>query len=383
MDLGPNEAQQIIKTNARQFLEDACPTEHVREMEEDATGFDPAIWAQVCDFGWSGMLIPEEYGGFGGDMTDMAVLAEEIGRALLPSPLFASSVVGALTVMAAGSDEQKQALLPGIASGASIVTLALNEPSGTYEPWGVQAEATPDGAGWTLSGTKLYVPYADSAGTLIVAARTEAGTGPEGITLFLVDPQAPGVTLTILDTIYQDHQFEVVLDGVSVNADQVLGEVGGGWAAIEEMLDRAAVVVAAESIGGAERSLELAVDYSKERVQFGRPIGSFQALQHKMARMVTEVTGAQLLVYEAAWRLAEGLDASIEVPMAKAAASGAYSTCSIEGTHIFGGAGFIKEADIQLYFRRAKGAEVLMGDPRWHRRRITRRLAERSVPASH
>ncbi len=383
MDLGPSEAQQIIKNNARQFLEDACPTEHVREMEEDATGFDPAIWTQVCDFGWSGMLIPEEYGGFGGDMTDIAVLAEEIGRALLPSPLFASSVVGALTVMEAGSDDQKQALLPGIASGESIVTLALNEPSGTYEPWGVQTEATPDGAGWRLSGTKLYVSYADSANTLIVAARTAAGTGPEGVTLFLVDPHAPGVTITILDTIYQDHQFEVVLDGVSVNADQVLGEVGGAWPAIQQVLDRAAVVVAAESIGGAERSLELAVDYSKERVQFGRPIGSFQALQHKMARMVTEVTGAQLLVYEAAWRLAEGLDASIEVPMAKAAASGAYSTCSIEGTHIFGGAGFIKEADIQLYFRRAKGAEVLMGDPRWHRKRVTRLLAERSVPASH
>ncbi len=383
MDLGPNEAQQIIKTNARQFLEDACPTEHVRAMEEDAAGFDPAIWAQVSDFGWAGMLIPEEYGGFGGDMTDMAVLAEEIGRVLLPSPLFASSVVGALTVMAAGSDDQKQRLLPSIASGTSIVTLALNESSGTYEPWGVQTAATPDGTGWKLNGTKLYVPYADSANTLIVAARTEAGTGPEGVTLFLVDTGAAGVTLTILDTIFQDHQFEVVLNDVSVNADQVLGAVGGGWPTIQEVLDRAAVVVAAESIGGAERSLELAVDYSKERVQFGRPIGSFQALQHKMARMVTEVTGAQLLVYEAAWRLAAGLDASLEVPMAKAAASGAYSTCSIEGTHIFGGAGFMREAEIQLHFRRAKGAEVLMGDPRWHRKRVTRLLAERSVPASH
>ena len=226
MDLGPNEAQQIIKTNARQFLEDSCPTEHVRAMEEDATGFDPAIWKQVCDFGWSGMLIPEQYGGFGGDMTDIAILAEEIGRALLPSPLFASSVVGALTVMAAGNEDQKQALLPGIASGASIVTLALNEPSGTYEPWGVQTEATQDGAGWKLSGTKLYVSFADSAETLIVAARTQAGDGEDGVSLFLVDPNAAGVTSTILDTIYQDHQFEVVFDGVSVNADQVLGPVG-------------------------------------------------------------------------------------------------------------------------------------------------------------
>ena len=383
MDLGPNEAQQIIKTNARQFLEDSCTTEHVVEMEEDATGFDPAIWKQVCDFGWAGMLVPEQYGGFGGDMTDMAVLAEEIGRALLPSPLFASSVVGALTVMAAGNDDQKQALLPGIADGTSLVTLALNEPSGTYEPWGVQAEATQDGSGWELSGTKLYVPFADAASTLIVAARTQAGDGPDGVTLFVVDPGAAGVTSTILDTIFQDHQFEVVLDGVSVNADAVLGAVGGAWPAIQQVLDQAAVAVAAQSIGGAERSLELAVDYSQERVQFGRPIGSFQALQHKMARMVTEVTGAQLLVYEAAWRLAQGLDASIEVPMAKAAASGAYTTCSIEGTHIFGGAGYIKEAAIQLHFRRAKGAEVQMGDPRWHRKRITRLLVQQPAPAGH
>ncbi|MDA0256580.1 MAG: acyl-CoA/acyl-ACP dehydrogenase [Chloroflexi bacterium] len=383
MDLGPNEAQQIIKTNARQFLEDTCPTEHVVEMEEDATGFDPAIWKQVCDFGWAGMLVPEQYGGFGGDLTDMAVLAEEIGRALLPSPLFASSVVGALMVMAAGNDAQKQALLPGIASGESIVTLALTEPSGSYEPWGVQAQATQDGAGWKLSGTKLYVSYADAASTLIVAARTQTGDGPDGVTLFVVDAKAAGVTSTILDTIFQDHQFEVALDGVSVNADQVLGPVGGAWPAIQQVLDQAAVVVAAESIGGAERSLELAVDYSQERVQFGRPIGSFQALQHKMARMVTEVTGAQLLVYEAAWRLAGGLDASLEVPMAKAAASGAYTTCSIEGTHIFGGAGYIREAAIQLHFRRAKGAEVLMGDPRWHRKRITRLLAQQPAPAGH
>lgn len=383
MDLGPSEAQQIIKTNARQFLEDSCTTEHVVEMEEDAAGFDPAIWKQVCEFGWAGMLVPEQYGGFGGDMTDMAVLAEEIGRALLPSPLFASSVVGALTVMAAGNDEQKQALLPSIADGTSLVTLALNESSGTYEPWGVQAKATQNGSGWKLSGTKLYVPFADAAATLIVAARTQAGDGPDGVTLFVVDPNAAGVTSTILDTIFQDHQFEVVLDQVSVNADAVLGTVGGAWPAIQQVLDQAAIAVAAESIGGAERSLELAVDYSQERVQFGRPIGSFQALQHKMARMVTEVTGAQLMVYEAAWRLAEGLDASLEVPMAKAAASGAYTTCSIEGTHIFGGAGYIKEAAIQLHFRRAKGAEVQMGDPRWHRKRITRLLAQQSAPAGH
>ncbi len=383
MDLGPNESQQILKRNARDFLEQVCPTSHVRAMEEDATGFDPAIWKQVSGFGWAGLLIPEHYGGSGGSITDMAVLFEEIGRAMLPGPLFASGVFAALTILAAGTEEQKRALLPALADGNRIYSLALVEPTGTYEPWGIETRATRSGDGWEITGTKMYVHNANVADTLIVAARTSPGDGPEGITLFLVDPAAAGVKRTILDTIAQDHQYEITFSGTPVAADHVLGVVDGGWAPLQQAMDRAAVVKAAESVGGADRCLEIALDYSKKRVQFGRPIGAFQSLQYRMVKMLTEVVGAQLVVYEAAYHLDQGEDAQLDVSLAKAAASQTYTMCSDEGCHIMGGAGFIRESDMQLYFRRAKGAEVELGDPRWHNARVAAVLEAMPAPAAH
>jgi len=381
MDLGPNEAQQILKRNAREFLEQNCPTSHVRQMEEDATGFDPNIWKQICDFGWTGILIPESYGGSGGDLTDMVSLYEEIGRAILPSPLFASGVEATTAILAGGSEDQKKELLPSIANGSKIYTFALTEETGTYEPWGVEAKAEKKGDSFVLNGTKLYVHNANVADGIITAART--GDGEGGITLFLVDPNANGVKLTILDTIFQDHQYAVELNNVEVASGDLIGSVGGGWAIVQKVIDAASVVLAAECVGGAERSLELAVDYSKRRIAFGRPIGAFQALQHKMARMVTEQIGSQLTVYEAAYKLSNGEDASLEVPIAKAAASMAYTTCSIEGCHIFGGNGFIKESDMQLYYRRAKVCDVIYGDPRWQNKKIVAAMASMPAPAAH
>jgi alkylation response protein AidB-like acyl-CoA dehydrogenase len=347
-------------------------------MEEDATGFDPNIWKQICGFGWAGILIPEEFGGSGGDLTDMVSLYEEIGRAILPSPLFASGVEATTAILAGGSDAQKKDLLPGIADGSKIYTFGLTEETGTYEPWGVEAKAEKKGDGYVLNGTKLYVHNANVADGIIVAART--GEGDSGIGLFIVDPKASGVKITILDTIFQDHQYVVELNNVEVGAGDVLG---GGWATIQKVIDTASVILAAECVGGAERSLELAVDYSKRRIAFGRPIGAFQALQHKMARMVTEMIGSQLTVYEAAYKISQGDDASLEVPIAKAAASTAYTTCSIEGCHIFGGNGFIKESDMQLYYRRAKVCDVLYGDPRWQNKKIVAAMAAMPAPAAH
>jgi alkylation response protein AidB-like acyl-CoA dehydrogenase len=348
-------------------------------MEEDRIGFDPEVWKRVSELGWPGLLIPEEYGGQDGDVSDMTVLFEEIGRALLPSPLFASGVLAALSILAVGTDEQKKALLPGIASGQKIGTLALTEPTNTYEGWGIETTAEKSGDSWKLTGTKLYVPYASVADTLIVAARH--GEGDDNIAFFVVDPKVDGVKLTILDTIGKDHQYIVELNGAE--AEGLLGKERGDWAAFQQALAGASVVLGGESVGAAERCLELAIDYSKQRVQFGRPIGSFQALQHKMARMVTELTGAQLCVYEAAYKLANGEDARMEVAIAKAAASEAYTTCSIEGCHIMGGAGFVRGSDMELYYRKAKGAEVILGHPRWHKKRVTALLAEIAAPAAH
>ncbi|MCS6802480.1 MAG: acyl-CoA dehydrogenase family protein [Chloroflexota bacterium] len=379
MELGPSETQQVLKRTAREFLQTVVNPAIVRQMEEDRIGFDPAVWKKICELGWTGLMIPEEYGGQGGDVSDMAILFEEVGRSLLPSPLFASGVEAALTILTLGSEEQKRELLPKLASGEKIFVLALTEPSGTYDGWGVETRAERTGSGWTLTGTKLYISYAHVADLLIVAART--GEGDDGIAFFLVDPKVSGVKLTILDTIGKDHQYIVELNGAE--AESLLGPERGAWHPFQDVLAKAAVVHSAASIGAAERCLELAVDYSKQRIQFGRPIGSFQALQHKMARVVTEITGAQLCVYEAAYKLAVGQDARLEVAIAKAAASEAYTNASIEGCHIHGGAGFIRGSEMELYFRKAKGAEVILGHPRWHKKRVTALLAEMAQPAEH
>ncbi|MFN8535574.1 MAG: acyl-CoA dehydrogenase family protein [Dehalococcoidia bacterium] len=379
MDLGPSETQLALKRAARDFLQTVVNPAIVREMEEDRVGFDPNVWKQVGELGWIGLIVPEQYGGQGGDISDMAILFEEVGRSLLPSPLFASGVEAAATILALGTDAQKQSLLPQLASGEKIYVLALTEPSGSYEGWGVETRAERSGSGWKLTGTKLYISFANVADTLIVAART--GAGDDNIAFFLVDPKAAGVTMTILDTIGKDRQFIVELNGVA--ADALLGPEHGAWDAFQGVLAKATVVHGGASVGAAERCLELAVDYSKQRVQFGRPIGSFQALQHKMAKVVTEITGAQLCVYEAAYRLAAGEEAAMEVAIAAAASTTAYTNASIEGCHIHGGAGFVRGSEMELYYRKAKGAEVILGMPRWHKKRVTALLAETAQPAAH
>ncbi|MCS7002609.1 MAG: acyl-CoA dehydrogenase, partial [Dehalococcoidia bacterium] len=227
--------------------------------------------------------------------------------------------------------------------------------------------------GWRLDGVKLYVPYAHVADVIIVAARV--AVGDDGIAFFCVDPKSDGVTTTILDTIGKDHLYALTLTNVALSPDAVLGPERGGWTAFGRVFDACATVIAAQAIGGAERCLELAVEYSKQRVQFGRPIGAFQALQHKMARMATEVTGAQLVVYEAADTLTTGAPAALDVSLAKVAATMAYTTCSIEGCHIFGGAGFVRGSEMELYYRKALSAEVAFGTPRWHKRRIAALMA--------
>lgn len=381
MDLGPSEVQLVLKNNARRFLQGVSTPEHVRRMEESTEGYDKEVWNQMCDQGWPGLLIPDAYGGQDGDVSDMVVLFEEIGHFLAPSPLFASSVLGALTVLELGSEDQKKAILPDVANGTKLLTLALTEKSGTYESWGIETTAKKDGDSYTLNGTKVYVPYAQVADTIIVVART--GEGDDNIAFFLVDRGTSGVRTTILHTIGADHQYVLDLENVKVDAANVLGSATGGWSKIDNVLQAATVVFSAEAIGGAERSLELAVDYSKQRIAFGRPIGAFQALQHKMARMMAELTGGQLAVYEAAYKLANNEDSTLDVSLAKVAANMAYSTCSIEACHIFGGAGFVRGSEMELFYRRALGSETLLGTPRWHKKRIARLLSSQASEFVH
>ena len=365
MDLGLNETQQMLKNSAREFLQAECPDTYVRAMEEDARGYTPDMWQKIAEQGWLGLIFPEEYGGVGLTYLDLSVLLEEMGRALLPGPFFSTIVMGGMAIMDAGSDQQKRRLLPQICDGQHIVTLALTEPSARWDAAGIQTTAAQNSDGaWTLNGTKLFVPNAHVADTYIVAART--GDAERDITLFFVPGDADGVTQTLLKTIASDRQSEITLDGVSLPAEAALGEVNKGWDTIEKVLAWGAIGKCAEMVGGAEQVLEMTVEYAKQRTQFGRPIGSFQAIQHHCANMATDVEGSRYITYQAAWLLSEGEAAAQEVAMAKAWVSDAYRRICALGHQCHGAIGFTKEHNMQLYSRRAKAAELAFGDTDFH-----------------
>ncbi|MSQ25497.1 MAG: acyl-CoA dehydrogenase [Dehalococcoidia bacterium] len=374
MDLGLSQEQQMIQTSARDFLEKECPKSLVREMEEDAKGYSPELWKKMADLGWLGLVFPEKYGGSGFSFLDLAVLLEEQGRALVPGPFFSSVVLAGLPILEFGTEAQKKEHLGKIAAGNEIVVYAQTEPSATWEASGVELKAELKGAAYVLNGTKLFIPSASVADYLLVVARSKAGTGKDGITLLLVDAKSKGISYTPLKTIASDHQSEITFKDVSVPAAHVLGTPNEGWKVVEKIALWGAAGKCAEMVGGAQKVLDMTVEYAKQRVQFGRPIGSFQAIQHHCANMVTDVDGSRYIAYEAIWRVSEGLEAAKEVSMAKAWVSDAYRRVCALGHQVHGGIGFTKEHDMQLYFRRAKAAELAFGDGDYHRELVAQHL---------
>ena len=365
----------MLRNSAREFLEQECPASLVRDLEEDPLGYSPELWAKIADLGWLGLPFPQGYGGMELSYLDLVLLLEEMGRSLLPGPFFSSVVLGGLTILSVGTPTQKREFLPRIAKGETFVTLAFTEPSATYGPEGIQTTATLQDSEYVLSGTKLFVPDGQVADFLIVVARTQKSSDPsQGITLFLVDAKAPGISITPLTTIAADKQAEVVFVDAHVSASAVLGEVDGGWFVLSRILDMAAVGKCAEMLGGADRVLEMTVEYVKQRVQFGRPVGSFQAVQHHCADMATAVEGCRYVTYQAAWRLSEGLPAAREVSIAKAWVSDAYQRVCALAHQSHGAIGFTKEYDLQLYTRRAKAAEVAYGDGAYHRELVAQSI---------
>ena len=375
MDLSLTEEQELLQTSARDFLQQECPTTHVREMEEDATGYSPELWKNIADLGWTGLMYPEEYGGAGYGFVELCVLMEEFGRALLPSPFHSSVLTFGLPILFAGSEAQKQKYLPAIADGSLLGSLALTEPEATYEPSGVTVRAESQNGGFVINGTKLFVLNAHTANEFLVAVRTSDSGGPEGgVSLLLVPADAAGIEITALSTIGADRQYEVEFRNVSVGADALVGGLNEGWPIIKRTIDHAAVAKCAEMVGIGQVAFDMSVDYAKNRVQFGRPIGTFQAIKHKCSDMVIEVDGSRFITYRAAWALSQGLDAAKEVAMAKAWTSEACRRVCAQAHQIHGGIGFTKEYDLQLYFRRAKTGEVLYGDADIHREVVAQEI---------
>jgi alkylation response protein AidB-like acyl-CoA dehydrogenase len=376
MDFGFSEEQEMLRSSARDFLTKEAPMTYVRKMMEDEVGFTGDLWKKMADLGWMGLILPEQYGGSGLDFVDLIVVLEEMGRVVLPGPFFSTVVLGGVALLEGGSDALKQALLPKLASGDMKVTLAQLEPSGRWDADGIQLAAKADGGGFVLTGTKLFVPDAHVADGMVVAARTPGSKGADGISLFLVDTKAPGITTTQLKTMDQTRKLaEAVLKDVRVPADRVLGKIGGGWALLDRIVDRGKVGLCAEMCGGAQRVLEMSVDYAKVREQFGKPIGSFQAIQHKCANMLVEVESSKSVTYYAAWAVANDVaEAPLAAAMAKAYCSDAYRHVSGEGIQIHGGIGFTWEHDMHIYFKRAKSSEVTFGDATWNRELVAQHI---------
>jgi alkylation response protein AidB-like acyl-CoA dehydrogenase len=375
MDISLSEEQELLQSSVRDFLQQECPIRLVRAMEEDETGYDQRLWRQMADLGWLGLVVPEAYRGSGMTIMDLVVLMEEFGRALVPGPFISTAVLTALPILWAGSAAQRQSYLPKLAQGELIGTLAWLEPSASSQPAGIELTASLQGADYVLHGTKLWVPYAHVADYLLTVARTGTGTTPsDGITLLLVDAKSAGLTTTKLGTVADDHQCEVVFDHVRVPADQAIGEPGKGWTLVERVRQHGAVAKCAEMVGIAQQAFEISLNYAKTRVQFGRPIGSFQAIKHKLANMVIDVDGSRYMTYRAAWQLSEGLSAAQEIAAAKAWTNEACRRVVKEGQQVHGGIGYTKEYDLQLYTRRAKAAEIAFDDSDTHREAVAAAL---------
>ncbi|MBV6424029.1 MAG: Acryloyl-CoA reductase (NADH) [Steroidobacteraceae bacterium] len=378
MDLKFTDEQRMLRETTRDLCVASCGMDVVRKVENDPSGVPQALWQNMKEMGLTGILVPQEFDGMGLAMLDCAVIYEEFGRALVPGPHFPSAVVSVLAIRRAGDAAQQKALLPGIGSGEHIVVPAWLEPDGGYGPQGVQLTATAVKGGFSLRGVKRHVFCAKAAQQLLVLART--GTGAEDVDLFLVDTTAKGVTLEQQKSMASDTQYRVTFDDVVVPQAQRLGAAGSGWKHWSDAMHEAIILLGAYAAGGAERALEITVQYSKDRQQFGKPIGAFQALAHYMADAAPVVEGAKVLVYEAAWAHANGRDIRRLAPMAKLFGCKTFRDVTHMAQQVHGGIGFTLDYDIQLYYRRAKQLQLNWWDSRYLEGLIAIDVLDRGLP---
>jgi alkylation response protein AidB-like acyl-CoA dehydrogenase len=369
MNLSWTDEQNALREAVRDLCAKHASPEVVRALEDDPLGYREDTWRELAKMELLGLTIPEEFGGVGQGAMENVIVYEEFGRSLLPSPHLVSCVIGAGLLLAAGSDAQKKDWLPKIASGDAIVTVAWQEPERSARAEGIAVRAS----GGKISGEKIMVPFASAANGLIVLART--GDEPTDIGLFLADPQGDGVSLRQTKTLGSDASYMVTFDGATVSP---LGEAGRGWEVFDEVMVDGLIAIAAFAAGGAEAAHEMAVAYAKERVQFGKPIGSFQAIAHPLAETITEIQGGRVLAHEAAWARSTGRDARTIATMAKFVCCDVFKRTTKLGQQVFGGIGFTRDIDMQLYFRRAKQLELSWFDPRVLEERIA--AAELDAP---
>ncbi|MCZ6715018.1 MAG: acyl-CoA/acyl-ACP dehydrogenase [Deltaproteobacteria bacterium] len=374
MDFAFSAEQEEFRDTLRRFLEENSPSSEVRRLMETREGFDRGVWKQMAgELGLQGLHIPESYGGQGFGFLELGIVQEEMGRVLFCTPYLSTVCLAASAILNAGSEAQKQALLPSIASGETVATLALVEPGGDWEPESIRLVAQSDGDGFRLNGCKTFVTDGHTADLIVVAARLEGTQGRDGITLLTLRSDAQGLSALPLDTLdLTRKQARLELRDVRAEA---LGEAGAAADALERTLDQGCVLLAAESAGGAARCLETAVAYAKHRVQFGRPIGSFQAIKHKCAEVLLEVESAKSAVYWASWVAEEKEEELAQAAsVAKSLSSEGYLRAAAENVQIHGGIGVTWEADPQLYLKRAKTNEELLGNPGYHRARLVTAL---------
>ncbi|MDQ6720527.1 MAG: acyl-CoA dehydrogenase [Candidatus Dormibacteraeota bacterium] len=374
MDFAFSEEQEMLRSSSRDFLAKECGPMVVRKLMDGADAYDLLLWKKMAGLGWTALGIPERYGG-AGTFLDLIVVLEECGRALLPGPFFATMAMAVPALIEAGTEAQKKEALGAIADGTARGTVALTEPSGRWDAAGVTLTAKPAVGGWRLDGVKSFVPDAAVADYTVVAARTR-GEGEEGISLFLVKGRPKGMSAAQLQTLDMTRRWnEVRFDGVELGADALMGTPHQGWAPLKRTLEWATAALCAEMIGGAQKVLESSTEYAKTRHQFGKPIGIYQAVSHKLADMLVLSESGRSATYYAAWAVeADAPDRSLASSMAKAYVSDAYRKVAGDGIQVHGGIGFTWEHDMHLYFKRAKASEVTLGDATYHRELVAQAL---------
>jgi alkylation response protein AidB-like acyl-CoA dehydrogenase len=372
-----NEEQDEMRRSARAFLEKHSSSERVRAAMASATGYEPDVWRKIgSELGWTGLVVPQVHGGIGLSFVELVALLEETGRALLCAPFFSTIALAANAILAAANEEQRAALLPSIATGETTATLALAERDGRWEAATIATTARRDGAAFVLEGEKAFVLDGHTADLLLVAARRPGSDGEHGIGLFAVPADTPGLARRARVTMDQTRKLaEIRFADVRVPASALLGNAFEAWPSISRTLDLAAIALAAEQVGGAQKCLDMTVAYAKERKQFGRVIGSFQAIKHKLADMLLRVESARSAAYYAGWAASVGED---DLPalasLAKAYCSDAYFHCAAESIQIHGGVGFTWEYDVHLHFKRARSTQSFLGSPAYHRELVAKRI---------